>query len=374
MLTDQQLKETVDAHAEHGSQQSAARALGIPRSTFQERYHKAIARGYSPTHDMNHIKPDGYIHRGQSILRGPDGEIKLIWEKSDVDRERQFELIKEVIASMAKEIPRLPPIPAPPTSFKKLCNVYTFTDYHMGMIATYAGQEWNIKIAEDLLEKCFGAMVDQSPQASHCIIANIGDFLHSDSLDNVTPMNKHVLQQDGRYRDVVNASVKIFRKLIDFALMKHETVHVVMAEGNHDLTGGGVWLPIMFKQIYENEPRVTVDDSEIPYYTYKFGKVMLGWHHGHRKPMAALPLYFASEFPKMWGSTVYRYAHTGHRHHKAKEKEISGMTVEQHQTLSAKDQHAVDGGYHANRAANSISYHSDYGEASRVTVTPEMVM
>ena len=145
-----------------------------------------------------------------------------------------------------------------------------------------------------------------------------------------------------------------------------------MAEGNHDLIGGGVWLSTLFNALYENDPRITVDTGEIPYYAYRFGKVMLAWHHSHRMPMDRMPLFFATQFSEMWGRTEYRHAHTGHKHHKHI-KEFSGMEVEQHQTLSAKDQHAVDGGYHAKRATNSICYHKDFGEVSRVNVTPEMV-
>ena len=372
-LSDQTLRETIDILSQHdGNMLAAAKASGVPKSTFRDRVIVANKRGLSPDHDFNHLVPDGFIHKGQSVLRGKDGEIKLVWEKSDVDKERQVELIREIIKGMAAEVPRLPALSKPTLTNDKLCNVYTFTDYHMGMLATYAGQEWNIPIAEDLMVRCFEAMVAQSPKASHCIIANIGDFLHSDSLENVTPMHKNVLQQDGRYSDIVSATVRVFRALVDYALQHHDTVHLVMAEGNHDLIGGGVWLSTLFNALYENEPRITVDTGQIPYYAYKFGKVMLAWHHGHRMPMERLPLFFATEFSEMWGSTSHRFAHTGHKHHKHI-KEFSGMEVEQHQTLASKDQHAVDGGYSAKRATNSICYHREYGEAFKFNITPEMV-
>jgi hypothetical protein len=56
-------------------------------------------------------------------------------------------------------------------------------------------------------------------------------------------------------------------------LAKHKNVHVILAEGNHDMASS-VWLRTMFKALYENEPRITVDDSALPYYAHEFGNVM----------------------------------------------------------------------------------------------------
>jgi hypothetical protein len=161
------------------------------------------------------------------------------------------------------------------------------------------------------------------------------------------------------------------RRLVDFALLKHETVHIIMAEVNHDMASS-VWLRHMFKAIYENEPRVTVNDSEIPYYVEQHGTVMLAFHHGHMKKMDGLPLMFAAQFPLIWGATTKRYCHTGHRHH-VEEKEHSGMKVIQHPTLAARDAYAARGGWLSEREATAITYHKEFGQVARVTVTPEMM-
>ncbi len=126
----------------------------------------------------------------------------------------------------------------------------------------------------------------------------------------------------------------------------------------------------MFKALYENEPRVQVLDQPLPYYVYQHGQTLLGFHHGHLKKNDQLPLLFASQFPKIWGATVQRYVHTGHRHH-VEEKKPSGMTVVQHPTLASRDAYAARGGWIAARKASAITYHSDFGEYSRVTVYAE---
>jgi len=128
----------------------------------------------------------------------------------------------------------------------------------------------------------------------------------------------------------------------------------------------------VFSALYENEPRLTVNDSETPFYVYQHGETMLAFHHGHMKKNDQLPILFAAQFPKVWGNTTRRYAHTGHRHH-VEEREHSGMTVIQHPTLAARDAYAARGGWISDRAATAITYHERFGQVGRSTVNPEML-
>ena len=233
------------------------------------------------------------------------------------------------------------------------------------------GADWDLEIAERTLTGAFDRLVESSPPARTCVVAQLGDFLHSDGLLPVTPTSNHILDQDGRFSKVVQAAVRVLRRVIRTALDHHETVHVLMAEGNHDMASS-VWLRVMFKALYENEPRVQMIDGELPFYAMQHGQTMLAWHHGHLKKNDALPLLFAAQYPRMWGDTTKRYCHTGHRHH-VEEKEHSGMTVLQHSTLAARDAYAARGGWHSERQATSITYHSRWGQVARHTVTPEML-
>jgi DNA repair exonuclease SbcCD nuclease subunit len=186
----------------------------------------------------------------------------------------------------------------------------------------------------------------------------------------VTPTNGHILDQDGRFSKIVGAALRVLRRIVDFALERHEQVVVLMAEGNHDLASS-IWLRAMFKALYENEPRVKVIESELPYYVHQHGETLVAFHHGHMKRNDALPIFFAAQFPKVWGATTKRYAHTGHRHH-VEEKEHSGMTVIQHPTIAARDAYAARGGWLSERAAVAITYHSRFGQVARTIVTPDM--
>jgi hypothetical protein len=170
---------------------------------------------------------------------------------------------------------------------------------------------------------------------------------------------------------MVRVAIRILRTVIDLALVRHEKVIVLLAEGNHDISSS-VWLRAMFQALYEANPRVQVIDSELPYYVHQHGRTMIGWHHGHLSKNDQLPILFASQFPKMWGSTSKRYIHCGHRHHTLI-KEHSGVTVEQHPTLAARDAYASRGGWIAERQVSSISYSDKFGQVAKNTVTPEMI-
>jgi hypothetical protein len=276
---------------------------------------------------------------------------------------------------MAETLPRVHAAPVPAGVDAALCNVYTLTDCHVGALAWRfeGGADWDLKIAEQTLTAAFAHMVNAAPNAKVGFINQLGDFLHSDGSNGlmpVTPMHGHVLDQDGRFSKLVGTAIRILRRIVDFALVKHETVVVLMAEGNHDMSSS-IWLRAMFKALYENEPRVQVVESELPYYAYQHGQTMLAFHHGHMKKNDDLPLLFASQFPKIWGNTLKRVCHTGHRHH-IEEKEHSGMTVIQHPTIAARDAYAARGGWISERSATAITYHEKYGQVARNTVTPEM--
>jgi hypothetical protein len=370
--------EYLEAIEKYGSITQAAKQLNVHRKSLQKSIDRVKKRaalgGYSPEHDMVHPVPDGFKVRGVSTYYNNDGVAVGQWVKSGIDETRQQEIIKEIVEAMCEQVPKADLTPPPTGTADNLCTVYTLTDSHVGMLAWHkeGGDDWDLSIAERTLLGCFEQMVKSSPDASTCVVAQLGDFLHYDSaLSAVTPQSGHSLDADGRMPKMVKTAIRILRTVVARALEKHQKVVLLLAEGNHDISSS-VWLRAMFQALYENEPRILVIDSELPYYVYQHGQTMLAWHHGHLSKNNALPILFASQFPKMWGETKKRYAHCGHRHH-VEEKEHSGMTVIQHSTLAARDAYASRGGWMSERHVTSITYSDKYGQVARNTVTPEML-
>lgn len=367
----------LDAFIKFGSLSGAAGAIGVSRNTLREGLRslkaRAAIRGYSPEHDMQNPVPPTHVAKGVSTLYDEDGKVKLQWVKSSLNDQMLAAAIQAAADACADELPRMAPLPAPKNAHRELLNVYTLTDSHVGMVSwpKETGEAWDLKVAEATLTGAFQRMVDSAPSAHACYINQLGDFLHSDGMQAVTPTSGHLLDQDGRFAKVVQIAIRILRRVVDMALRKHKHVYLLLAEGNHDLASS-IWLRAMFQALYEREPRVTVVDSEWPYYAHQHGKTMVAFHHGHLKKNEGLPLLFAASFSPMWGATTKRYCHVGHRHH-VDEKEHSGMKVLQHPTLAAKDAYAARGGWLSERQVTAITYHDKYGEVGRVTITPEML-
>jgi len=311
---------------------------------------------------------------GTSTLEDSEGNIKLKWVKRNQDKEELLKALKSVVEALKEEIE-----PTTPIKYKSalnnanICNQYTLTDYHLGMMAwgEESGDDWDLKIAEKTLINFFSTAIQQSPNAETAIFAQIGDFLHWDGLDAVTPANKHVLDADTRFTKLVRVAIRVIRNIITMLLEKYKKVTVIMAEGNHD-PASSVWLREMLASFYDNEPRLFIDTNPDPYYCVTFGKNCLFYHHGHKKAINNIDSVFVSKYKKEFGKSEYVYGHTGHLHH-TKMLESNLMTLEQHRTLAAKDAYASRGGYNSGRDAKVITYHKNFGEVGRQTININMI-
>lgn len=370
--------EYIDAIEKHGSQQKAAVALGIGRRAvdrgMESLRRSAALRGYAPQFDMTRTVPDGYKVKGVSTFYSADGVPKGQWIKSTLDQERQAELMQAAMAAMAEDLPREPIVPFNGgTCNDALLNCYVITDFHLGALswAPETGASWDIDIAERTLVAWFARAIEQSPNAKTAVLAQISDLLHWDGFDAVTPASKHLLDADGRFPKLVRVAIRVLRRIIRMLLAKHERLHIIMADANHDPVSQ-VWLREWLAILYEDEPRITVDTSPSPYNAYEFGKVAIFTHHGHKRKVTNVAEVFAAQFREMFGRTKYAYAHMGHLHH-TDVKENNLMIVEQHRTLAAPDAYAARGGWLAGRDAKVITYHKDYGEVGRITVSYDMI-
>jgi len=375
-ITLEQCQQTIDAIAAHGGVRSAARALGISIDAVRTRRNHILAKGLVP--EVQAIPtiaapPEGYKVKGTSTLFDDEGHVKLQWVKTDAALEKLREMQEAAFRGLCANLVALKPINAPIHTLADLLNLYTITDVHVGMLAweRETGEPWDLEIAEQCLVDTFLQMIAAAPAAETGIVNQLGDFLHFDSLQALTPANHNLLDVDSRYQKVVEVAVRILRRIISAALEKHARVIVYLHEGNHD-PAGSVWLRVMFAQLYADNPRVHVEQSPSVYVSYLHGKTMLAFHHGHMTKLVNLPQIFAAKFREQWGAATHTYIHTGHKHH-VDEKEHPGCNVIQHATLAAPDAYAARGGWLSKRQATSMTYHKTKGEIARgvfVPVTP----
>lgn len=370
-ITDEQLREELNAGTKIID---IARKYGISDRVIRIRKAKLAKKGVGHGRDVSHLVPDGYKIKGTSSLVDEFGNTKLQWVKTDTDAERQVELMKAVIEGVKSEITPVAPVKAVRAKRDdKLLNLYTVSDFHLGMLAwaDESGDDWDMKIAEDLFSRWFDAAFQKAPDAGTGVINLLGDLAHFDSLDAVTPASGHVLDADTRYQKLVRYMIRMVRRVVGMALVKHKNVRLLIVQGNHD-ESGMIWLAEMFSTLYDNEPRVFVDTSPDVYKMVQHGKTTLFFHHGHKARFDAIEPVMIAKFRKAFGESVYSYAHVGHLHHQ-KIVESRNMIVEQHRTLAAKDAYASRGGWMSGRSANVITYSAEYGEVARLTISPEML-
>lgn len=370
-------KEIIQAINEYGGIRPAARALQLHHTTVADSIRivrrKAAISGYAPDNDMVRVVPDPFIVRGISTYYNAEGKASGQWVKSRIEDTKLQEMMRQAIDAMKEDIPRLSALPAPPLSNDNLLNCYVITDYHLGMLSwdEETGENWDVAIAEKLVIKWMEQAIAQSPNADTAVFAQLSDFLHFDGMDAVTPASKHLLDVDTRFAKLVRSAIRVLRTVIDMLLAKHQKLHIIMADANHDPVSQ-IWLREWFSVLYENEPRVTVDKSPNPYNAYEFGNVALFFHHGHKRKVANVSEVFAGQFREMFGRTKYAYAHMGHMHH-LDIKENNLMIVEQHRTLAPGDAYSARGGWLSGRDAKVISYDRRYGEVSRLTINSDML-
>ena len=354
---------------------SCNKSFNRPPEWSSEQIDEAMSakRGFAPEFGMVHPTPIGFQVKGVSTLHKPDGSTAMQWVKTTRDDLVQQLAMESGLAAMLADLPRLKPRVAHGVWQTDLLTAYPIGDPHIGMRAWAAecGDDWDLAIAERVHCEAMRALVEAAPATEQALIVNLGDLFHYDSMAAVTPRGNNMLDADGRYAKMITVGVKVIRQCIESALAKHKTVHVINAPGNHDETGA-LWLSIALHNIYENEPRVTVETTPAQFAYFRWGKCLIGVHHGHTCKPDKLPGVMAADRAQDWGETKHRFWWMGHIHH-ASMKEYPGVSVESFNTLAVKDAWAAAGGYRSRESMQSIVLHKEHGEVGRSRIIPAML-
>lgn len=363
------------------SEVAAARNCSIRAVSEVASRMRAVLRatGYDPDNNMRMVSPEPQILKGRTAFVRVDpntGEERVshYYNKTDINREKQLAAIRQAIYAAADSFTPFAPAAAPKQQQTDLCTVYTLTDYHIGMYSwgDETGADWDINIARRVMLQAFADMMDASPNSEQSIFAQIGDLIHFDGMLALTPTSKNVLDADTRFPMIIQTAIEVCIGVVEMLARKHKRVHVLMAEGNHDMASS-VWLRAIMAQVFKRDKRITVEVSPFPFYHFTWGRTFLGWHHGHLQKMDNLPLLFATDpkFRAEYGQCTHTYIHTGHMHHQ-KVIDKGGIVVEQHPTLAARDAHGARGFLSSNRETKAITYSKTRGEIIRCTVRPDL--
>lgn len=390
----EELRRRADAYLEHGTLVKAAAALGIGKSALAQSVKRAAEAGLlgtepvlpgfrisrisntpsgtfiqqAPERGEKLAIPNGHVVKGVSALVDGEGRVIQQWQKTAVEHSPVD--IAAVLKEAFHDVQPAEPIAAPTHVYDDLLTLTPLADWHIGLFSWHRETDtnWDLKIAESVIGSAIEDLISRTPPSANAIILGGGDLLHSDNNENKTARSGNVLQVDGRYQKVLMTACRLVVRSIDASLKRHGHVTVRILPGNHD-EHASVAVAYFLLAWYRNEPRVTVDVDPSLFFWFRFGKVMIGATHGHTVKLKDMVSIMAHRRAEDWGATRHRFVHGFHIHHSSKfASEGGGVISESHQTPTPQDAWHFGSGFLSGRSMQSISYHKEYGEVSRVRV------
>lgn len=348
-------------------------------SLVDELAQDAQARTVARTHWESHANPKkvplGYHVRGVSQLLDADGTPVLTWQKTSIDAGHQHQAMLDAFATMSSRVTPAKIIAPPKLADDDLLAVYPMGDPHIGLHA-WADEtrdaHFDLKLATTQLERAVDMLVTLAPPASTAVVLPLGDFFHSDNMQNRTSRSGHALDVDGRYAKIAAAGVACLVRIIDRALQRHRRVVVRCEIGNHD-DQSSIWLALCLAQRYRDDPRVEINTSPAKYWYHHFGACLIGSTHGDTTKHAGLGGIMAADEPELWGATRHRYWYVGHIHTRTVH-ELPGCEVETFRTLAPRDTWAAASGYRSGRDMRLDILHRKHGRINRHIVGIDQVI
>ncbi|CAH1666021.1 MULTISPECIES: hypothetical protein [unclassified Chelatococcus] len=297
-VTDEQAREAAEALAAHGSQVKAAAALGIARSTLQNRL-RGGAGGAAPKPAPQPATPAELVVADRKIVRLQDEVNDLRAKLREAQRGHLAdEVVLDALGVMGAA-PESPPdwltrIPAASATKTPEVPVTIWSDWHMGEVVSRdevgGCNAYNIEIAERRVRRLLDATIDicanHGPKSYPGIVVNLlGDFVSGGLHPELAKTDdEEVIPAALRCRDLLIAGLERMAAIFG-------KVYVPCTAGNH---GRGTPKPEFKRYVYKNfdwliyqllqrhfadDPRVQIDiraSNEVHYRVY--GQRYLAMH------------------------------------------------------------------------------------------------
>jgi len=185
-------------------------------------------------------------------------------------------------------------------------------DLHAGKYAwkDETGEDYDSDIAVERFRNAVDDLLSRAKDVDKILFVVGNDLMHVDSPNNQT-FNGTPLDVDTRFQRTYRMVMKMLVEAVDKCL-SIAPVDVMVVPGNHDRTA--TWtLGEALDCWYSKCDEVTVRNDSCPNKYYRWGRVLLGFHHGDIKH-ERLPLMMAQDVPHLWSETDYREIHVGHYH------------------------------------------------------------
>lgn len=404
------LHEAVD---KHGSKRAAAKALGIPWTTFRRQYKDEVylEAGAGPV--CQYCNDTGKVVEIESVYGFPAEKVEKVcpacteaaavsnldvffsepaevsakstieqhvrdagfsmddvasaWLKSKEHsvqvkkRPQPVTLTNEFVATLEKARTRV--VRAAQHESADCMLVVSLHDAHFGKLSYLkeAGHNYDPDITASIYrEAVWDALKFFNPTRIKQIVFPIGsDLLHVDNMQGTTTAGTPVESVDTRFQRVFDIAMAAVISALEDCVSVAD-VYAPVVPGNHDYCSS-ILLAKAVKQYFKDDPRLVVDDDEISRKFYHWGKNLICFSHRFTK-LDRAPIIMATEAPEQWAQSITREIHTGHLHtQRAKEHynyyESAGVVVRILPSLSATDRWHFDSGFiGSTRAAESHLY------------------
>lgn len=386
--------EAIEAYVNAGSQNKAAKSLGISRRSFRNRYDKAqrklhgtpagfkttkintdgsgsvTSRQHKLAPEITDVKREGEIVR-RSTLYGADGSVTAEWVIRKPEEETQADYIEALKKSFENDVVKLkvPNLHRNSKVSSDLSLLFSI-DEHIGvrLVKEQVGVDYNLTDAVNLMLDRFDILLSRMPDTEEVLFVNLGDQFHANDHMDVTPASKHTLHSDSTFNVISDAVVHMNRVKISMLLDKYDKLTVRGVSGNHDVDPMG-WLFRCISIAYENTDRVDSEFWSHGLGVHQHGNVMLGFAHGHKMKPDSMAGACADRFPKEYGSSSMRYLHTGHIHHDSSRDLWGGFKWYSHRTMSPKDAFSFTNGYLSRQSMKGYVINNKEGEISTAITT-----
>lgn len=238
-------------------------------------------------------------------------------------REKLVEQLKEHIGVLPRK--------KVPQKKGQLLAELMITDHHLGKQGfdpETLELTWSIEEALGVYQDIVDFTLSRLPlnEVERFILPTGNDLLHVDSNLGTTTKGTQISNECfwlNLFRYGKEAVVCAIDRLLEYA-----PVTAVFIPGNHDFNGV-LALSEVIRTAYSNNPNVEIMSSARGREWYKYGKNLLGWHHGNScTPQKALTAMMA-DVPHWIGETTFRTVHVGHLHTSIRTESISLKTLEE---------------------------------------------
>ena len=361
-------------YQELGSYNQVALHYKVQPSTVRRTILRAAKRG--EINLTGYENPPGFQTGKVTVQVNADGTIEKEWRRIHPEAADIEDWVQDLCAKAGKAGPK---IKAPKIKGDTALEI-PIGDMHMGMYSWLAetGANWDTERACKMFKGGVSHLIGQAPKtAKHVVLADLGDFMHSDSRFGTTEKSGNILDMDSRFTRIIDMARDAWIDVIEQAAERFSSVHVVMTPGNHN-PHSSHWMARVVDAWFRKTKHVTIETAPTSHRYHRWQNTLFGYSHGHLIKANQLASTMATGAKQDWAATLHHHWRCGHIHHGVRDvykdrDESDGVTVEYFPILPPRDAYHAEKGYLSRRLLQGVLHHEVHGEITRHTVHARML-